>query len=236
MDVDLAAGATAIADPARAAMLDALLDGVPRSAGALAREAGVAPSTASHHLGRLLDAGLVTVAPDGRRRAFRLARPEVAHALEALALVSPPRAARTLRRATRADAERAARTCYDHLAGALGVAVCDALLAAGALVRDGDDAYALGPAAGEAFAAIGVTPPAPARRAYARPCLDWSERRPHLAGTLGAAVAETLLARHWVARVRGSRALLVTDAGRAGLRAGLGVDASATRTPRPATP
>jgi DNA-binding transcriptional ArsR family regulator len=236
MDVDLAAGATAIADPARATMLDALLDGVPRSASALAREAGVAPSTASHHLGRLLDAGLVTVAPDGRRRAFRLARPEVAHALEALALVSPPRAARTLRRATRADAERAARTCYDHLAGALGVAVCDALLAAGALVPDGDDAYALGPAAGEAFAAIGVTPPAPARRAYARPCLDWSERRPHLAGTLGAAVAETLLARHWVARVRGSRALLVTDAGRAGLRAGLGVDASARRTPRPATP
>ncbi len=224
MDVDLAAGASAIADPARAAMLDALMDGAPRSAGALAREAGVAPSTASHHLGRLLDAGLVSVAPDGRRRAFRLARPEVAHALEALALVSPPRAARTLRRATRAEAERAARTCYDHLAGALGVAVCDALLAAGALAPDGERAYVLGPDAGEAFAAIGVTPPPATRRAYARPCLDWSERRPHLAGALGASVAETLLARHWVTQVRGTRALLVTDAGRAGLRAGLGVE------------
>ena len=225
MDVDLAAGASAIADPARAAMLDALLDGVPRSAGALAREAGVAPSTASHHLGRLLDAGLVTVAPDGRRRAFRLARPEVAHALEALALVSPPRPARTLRRATRAEAERAARTCYDHLAGALGVAVCDALLAAGAISPDGERAYALGPTAGHTFAAIGVTPPARTRRAYAIRCLDWSERRPHLAGALGAAVAEAMLARGWVARVKASRALLVTDAGRAGLRAALGVEA-----------
>jgi DNA-binding transcriptional ArsR family regulator len=225
MDVDLAAGASAIADPARAAMLDALLDGVPRSAGALAREAGVAPSTASHHLGRLLDAGLLVVEPDGRRRAFRLARPEVAHALEALALVSPRRPARTLRRATRASAERAARTCYDHLAGALGVAVCDALLAAGAISPDGERAYALGPTADETFAAIGVTPPARARRAYAIRCLDWSERRPHLAGALGAAVADAMLARGWVARVKGSRALLVTDAGRAGLRAGLGVEA-----------
>jgi DNA-binding transcriptional ArsR family regulator len=225
MDVDLAAGASAIADPARAAMLDALLDGVPRSAGALAREAGVAPSTASHHLGRLLDAGLVVVEPDGRRRAFRLARPEVAHALEALALVSPPRPARTLRRATRAAAERAARTCYDHLAGALGVAVCDALLAAGAISPDGERAYALGPTAADTLAAIGVTPPVRARRAYAIRCLDWSERRPHLAGALGAAVADAMLARGWVARVKGSRALLVTDAGRAGLRAGLGVEA-----------
>jgi DNA-binding transcriptional ArsR family regulator len=225
MDVDLAAGASAIADPARAAMLDALLDGVPRSAGALAREAGVAPSTASHHLGRLLDAGLVVVEPDGRRRAFRLARPDVARALEALALVSPMRPARTLRRATRAEAERAARTCYDHLAGTLGVAVCDALLAAGAISPDGERAYALGPTAGDTFAAIGVTPPAPARRAYAIRCLDWSERRPHLAGALGAAVADAMLARGWVARVKGSRALLVTDAGRAGLRAGLGVEA-----------
>jgi DNA-binding transcriptional ArsR family regulator len=225
MDVDLAAGASAIADPARAAMLDALLDGVPRSAGALAREAGVAPSTASHHLGRLLAAGLVTVAPDGRRRAFRLARPEVAHALEALALVSPPRRPRTLRRATRAEAERAARTCYDHLAGVLGVAVCDALLAAGAISPAGEGSYALGPTAGDTFAAIGVTPPAPGRRAYAIRCLDWSERRPHLAGALGAAVADAMLDRRWVARVKGSRALLVTDAGRAGLRSGLGVEA-----------
>ncbi len=221
MQVDLAAGAAAIADPARAAMLDALMDGEPRSAGALAREAGVAASTASHHLSRLLDAGLVVVEPDGRRRAYRLARPEVARALEALALVSPPSPPRTLRRHTRAQAERAARTCYDHLAGVLGVAVCDALLAAGAIVHEGDDAYVLGPRADEAFGALGVALPARGRRAYARPCLDWSERRPHLAGALGSAVADTLLARRWVTRVRGTRALLITDDGRAGLRRAL---------------
>jgi DNA-binding transcriptional ArsR family regulator len=222
-DVDLAAGAAAIADPARAAMLDALMDGAPRSAGALAREAGVAASTASHHLGRLLDAGLVVVEPDGRRRAFRLARSEVADALEALALISPPRPARTLRTATRAEAERAARTCYDHLAGKLGVAVCDALLEFGAIAPDGARAYALGPAADSAFAALGVTLPPESRRAYARPCLDWSERRPHLAGSLGAAVAETMLERAWVTRVPKTRALRVTDAGREGLLDALGV-------------
>jgi DNA-binding transcriptional ArsR family regulator len=224
-EVDLAAGASAIADPARAAMLDALLDGASRSAGALAREAGVAASTASHHLGRLLDAGLIVVEPDGRRRAFRLARPDVAHALEALALVSPPRTSRTLRRATRAEAERTARTCYDHLAGRLGVAVCDALLDAGAIAPDGERAYALGPAAGSAFAALGVAIPDAGRRAYARPCLDWSERRPHLAGALGAALADTMLEREWVIRVPRTRALRVTDARRAGLRDALGLDA-----------
>jgi DNA-binding transcriptional ArsR family regulator len=224
-EVDLAAGASAIADPARAATPDALLNGAPRSAGALAREAGVAASTASHHLGRLLDAGLIVVEPDGRRRAFRLARPEVADALEALALVSPPRASRTLRRATRAEAERTARTCYDHLAGKLGVAVCDALLRSGAIAPDGGRAYALGPSADRAFAALGIVLPQASRRAYARPCLDWSERRPHLAGTLGAAVADTMLERDWVTRVPQTRALRVTDAGREGLREALGLDA-----------
>jgi DNA-binding transcriptional ArsR family regulator len=224
MEVDLAAGAGAIADPARAAMLEALFDGAPRSAGALAREAGVAASTASHHLGRLLDAGLVVVEPDGRRRAFRLAGPEVARALEALAVVSPQRPPRTLRRATRLEAERTARTCYDHLAGRLGVAVCDALLDAGAIALDGERAYALGPGADRAFAALGVALPPAGRRTYARPCLDWSERRPHLAGALGAAVADTLLEREWVTRVPRTRALRVTDVGREGLRSALGVD------------
>ena len=224
-EVDLAAGAGAIADPARAAMLEALFDGTPRSAGALAREAGIAASTASHHLGRLLDAGLIVVEPDGRRRAFRLAGPDVAHALEALAVISPQRPSRTLRRATRLEAERVARTCYDHLAGRLGVAVCDALLEARAIAPDGERDYVLGPRADRAFEALGVTLPLPGRRAYARACLDWSERRPHLAGALGAAVAETLLDRRWVARVPGTRALRVTEAGREGLRDALSLEA-----------
>ena len=224
MEVDLAAGAGAIADPARAAMLEALFDGAPRSAGALAREAGVAASTASHHLGRLLDAGLLVVEPDGRRRAFRLAGPDVARALEALAVISPQRPPRTLRRATRLEAERTARTCYDHLAGRLGVAVCDALLDADAIAPDGERAYALGPGADRAFAALGVALPPASRRTYARPCLDWSERRPHLAGALGAAVADALLEREWVTRVPRTRALRVTEAGRDGLRDALGVE------------
>jgi DNA-binding transcriptional ArsR family regulator len=224
MQVDLAAGAGAIADPARAAMLDALLDGAPRSAGALAREAGVAPSTASQHLARLLDAGLVVVARDGRRRAFRLARPEVARALEALAVVCPPLSPRTLRLATRAEAERAARTCYDHIAGRLGVAICGALVHTGAIAPDGDGAFALGGDAEPTFAALGLMPPAPARRAYARACVDWSERRPHLAGALGAAVAGMLLERRWITRVPRTRALHVTDAGRTGLREALGLE------------
>jgi DNA-binding transcriptional ArsR family regulator len=237
MDVDLAAGASAIADPARAAMLDALLDGVPRSAGALAREAGVAPSTASHHLGRLLDAGLVVVEPDGRRRAFRLARPEVAHALEALALVSPPRPARTLRRATRAAAERAARTCYDHLAGRLGVALMTGLVDHGVLTG-GDGRHERARARADRPSAIGrdldyrLTDDGARRlrdlgvdvdgalagpRAPIRYCVDWSEQAHHLSGALGAALAARMLELGWVARLPRTRAVRLTDAGRAGL-------------------
>jgi DNA-binding transcriptional ArsR family regulator len=243
MDVDLAAGASAIADPARAAMLDALLDGAPRSAGALAREAGVAPSTASHHLGRLLDAGLVTVAPDGRRRAFRLARPEVARALEALALISPARPARTLRRATRAEAERAARTCYDHLAGRLGVALMTAFVDRGVLTG-GDGRHERGRARADRPSAIGrdldyrLTDDGARRlrdlgvdvdgalagpRTPIRYCVDWSEQAHHLSGALGAALATRMFELAWVSRLPRTRAVRLTDAGRAGLGEQFGV-------------
>jgi DNA-binding transcriptional ArsR family regulator len=237
MDVDLAAGASAIADPARAAMLDALMDGAPRAAGALAREAGVAASTASHHLGRLLDAGLVVVEPDGRRRAFRLARPEVADALEALALVSPPRAPRTLRRANRAEAERAARTCYDHLAGRLGVALMSSLIEEGVLTG-GDGRYERARARGDRPSAAGrdldyrLTEPGAQRlrdlgvdvdaatagpRTPIRYCVDWSEQDHHLSGALGAALAARLFELGWLERLPRTRAVLVTDDGRRGL-------------------
>jgi DNA-binding transcriptional ArsR family regulator len=222
-DVDLAAGAAPIADPARAAMLDALMDGAPRSAGALAREAGVAASTASHHLGRLLDAGLVVVEPDGRRRAFRLARSEVADALEALALISPPRPTRTLRTATRAEAERAARTCYDHLAGKLGVSLADALVERGH-VEFGEDGGVVTPAGSEFLSGFGVDLATRTRRAFCRPCIDWSERRPHIAGAVGAALAARCFDLGWLQRIRDTRAVTVTAKGRAGLRETFGID------------
>src|SRR5256886_3163689 len=136
-DADIAKIGALVADPARARILLALGDGRALPASVLASEAGVAPSTASAHLGRLVEAGLLRVHPQGRHRYYRLAGPEVGELIEALARVSPAAPVRSLRQGTRAEALRAARTCYDHLAGRLGVAVFAALLEPG-LARGGD--------------------------------------------------------------------------------------------------
>ncbi|MEA2315081.1 MAG: hypothetical protein QOI03_1773, partial [Solirubrobacteraceae bacterium] len=135
-DVDTAAAAALIANRARCAMLDALFDGGERTAGSLARVAGIAASTASGHLRMLADGGLIVLEQRGRRQFARLASPEVAHALEALSTIAPTIPSQTLRASSRARALRDARTCYDHLAGALGVALTDALCAAGILAGD----------------------------------------------------------------------------------------------------
>src|SRR5690242_7968413 len=132
-DVDVVPAAALIAEPTRAAMITALLDDRPLAAGELARLAGVSPATASAHLARLLDGGLITVIKQGRHRYYRLAGPEVAAAMEALAHLSPAMPVRSLRESTDAAALRQARTCYDHLAGRAGVALLDALLARGIL-------------------------------------------------------------------------------------------------------
>ncbi|BCJ35746.1 transcriptional regulator [Actinocatenispora thailandica] len=215
-DVDVAAVARLIGEPARAAMLDALLAGRALAAGELARIAGVSPGTASEHLARLRDGGLVEVVAAGRHRYHRLASPEVGQVLEALALVGQPKPVRTLRQSRANAALLVARTCYDHLAGQVGVAVHDALVSREAL-RTVPNGYQLTPAGGQLLTGLGVDVAAArsARRAFARPCLDFTERRSHLAGALGAALCAHFLSHGLlVLRASGHRGLRVTDGGR----------------------
>jgi DNA-binding transcriptional ArsR family regulator len=220
--MDVSTTARLIGEPARAAMLDALLSGEALAAGELARAARVRPATASGHLTRLRAAGLVDVVSAGRHRYYRLAAPEVAEALEALSLLGSAAPVRSLRGSRRAAAMALARTCYDHLAGKVGVAVCDALVSRGALVAGGDG-YLLAPAGGELLDRLGVVVE-PGRRHFARPCLDFTERRPHLAGALGAALCGRLMDLRWlVRRVPGERALRLTDEGRTGLAETFGI-------------
>jgi DNA-binding transcriptional ArsR family regulator len=176
-DVDTAAAAGLIANRARCAMLDALFDGGERTAGSLAQVAGIAPSTASGHLRMLADGGLIVLEHRGRRQFARLASPEVAHALEALSTIAPTTPSQTLRASSRARALRQARTCYDHLAGALGVALTDALCASDILTGA---ELTLTDRGAEHLQRFGIDLPAlrARRRPLTRPCLDWSERRP----------------------------------------------------------
>ena len=228
VDTDLAAVAALIGDRTRAAMLDALVAGDPLRASTLAGRAGVAPSTASEHLSRLLEGGLISCQASGRERRYRLASADVAEALEALSRVARPVRVTSLRAAGRGSALREARTCYDHLAGRVGVAVTEALVARRALIL-GDGSYELTRTGERLLVRIGadVASARARKRAFARACLDWSERRPHLAGALGAAVADALVANGWLARRPNDRGLIVTAAGAAGLRAELGLDLGA---------
>ncbi|PZG00224.1 transcriptional regulator [Micromonospora deserti] len=220
----LARLAALLADDTRASLCLALLDGRAWTAGELARAAGVAPSTASEHLDRLVRGGLLTERRQGRHRYLRLAGTSVAELVEHLAGHAPvgPPPARSLR-AIRAGAALAyARTCYDHLAGRLGVLLRDAMLNRGLL----DDAggLVLTPAGGDWLDRLDV-PVAPlraARRPLVRDCLDWTERRPHLAGALGAALCARLLDLGWLSRGTG-RAVRLTPAGRPALAEALGV-------------
>jgi DNA-binding transcriptional ArsR family regulator len=223
VDVDIAAAAELIGHPARAAMLAALMDDRGLPATELAAAAGVSAPTASSHLARLLDGGLVTVERHGRHRYYRLAGHHVAEAVEALSRIAPPGSAAAPVE-SRAGELRAARTCYDHLAGVLGVSLADALQRDGVLERR-DGAFTV-TAVGEArLRALGVDLDAVRgeRRAFARACLDWSERRDHVAGALGAALLRRLLELGWIERAADSRAVRLTDAGRAALPERLGV-------------
>jgi DNA-binding transcriptional ArsR family regulator len=217
----LAGTAAAIGDPARANMLAALMDGRALTATELAQVAGVAPQTASGHLARLAEAGLILPEKQGRHRYHRLASPAVAAMLEGLmALAGAARSAPAT--GPRDAALRQARTCYDHLAGRLAVAIADSLAARGHLLLEGDGAE-ITPAGSEFLHGLGVQA-RPSRRLLCRPCLDWSERRPHLAGAIGAALCARCLEMGWLRRREGTRALLITPAGEQGFRARFGVE------------
>ncbi|MFE2446872.1 ArsR/SmtB family transcription factor [Streptomyces sp. NPDC021218] len=241
-DADIARAAAAIADPSRARVLQALLEGRALPASVLATEAGVSASTVSGHLAKLLEAGVVRVEPHGRHRYYRLTGPAVGEALEALARIAPPLPVTSLRQSTHAHALRRARTCYDHVAGALGVALMAALLERGVLEGgDGrfhpeaaesdrlsapgnDTTYRLTDPGRAELAALGVDADGlPARRPLIRYCVDWTEQRHHLAGALGAALTDRLFALDWIRRGSRRRVIHLTDAGRTGLERTFGV-------------
>jgi DNA-binding transcriptional ArsR family regulator len=215
-----------IADPTRATMLMALADGRAQPAGELAYAAGVTAQTASSHLAKLLAGGLLLVETQGRHRYYRLAGSHVALALENLASIAPKGAVHRMARSREAQELQFARCCYDHLAGGLGVAVTQALQDRALIVGTVDKQFDVTPAGVEWFDSMGVDMARlkPTRRGLARQCLDWTERRHHLAGPLGVAFMTQLCAKGWLHRSKNSRAVQVTPKGWAGLKEQLGID------------
>jgi DNA-binding transcriptional ArsR family regulator len=227
MEANIASPAALIGDPGRAAMLQALMDGRAHPAGALAWAAGLTAQAASNHLAKLVDGGLVSVEREGRHRYFRLASAEVAHALEALAVLAAPIRSLEHPRSPQARALRDGRCCYGHLAGRLGIAVTDALTARGVLIPTDGKLYEVPPAGRAWFEDLGLDLDLDAmrsKRGTARQCLEWTERRHHLAGPLGVSLLSRMVALGWIETVAGSRAARLTTQGREALRDRLGVD------------
>jgi DNA-binding transcriptional ArsR family regulator len=216
--------AALVGNPARANILIALLDGRALTATELAYAAGVSPQTTSEHLARLRDANLLTLTKQGRHNYFRLGSPQVARMLEGIMLVAADGPQRYRPRWNGDDRLRTARTCYDHIAGRLGVALADALTRR-KHVHLTDDGGVVTRAGEKLLSGFGVTVDAvkSGRRTFCRPCLDWSERRPHLAGALGAALADRCLALGWISRVPRSRVLTISAKGESGFRDTFGV-------------
>ncbi|NJO37696.1 MAG: helix-turn-helix transcriptional regulator [Rhizobiales bacterium] len=217
--------AALVGDPARASMLHGLLDGRALTASELAALGGITPQTASGHLAKLTEAGLITVVRQGRHRYHRLASAHVAQMMESIMCVAaggkPPR--RQPRTGPRDAALRAARTCYDHLAGTLAVALADAMIDKG-LVELSDDAGIVTERGAAFIAELGLDDPSEgSRRVFCRPCLDWSERRAHLAGRVGAALRHHSFERGWIRRLGDSRAVTVTPKGQQAFREHFGL-------------
>jgi DNA-binding transcriptional ArsR family regulator len=226
----IAAVASVVGEPARAAMLVALMDGRALTATELANVAGVTPQTASTHLAQLIGVDLIKSDHQGRHRYHILAGPEVARMLEGLMQHASANAQTkpAPRTGPRDEALRRARTCYDHLAGRLGVAIADALIAQGHLEID-DEAGIITTSGIALLARTGLTVPETrvsgqrSSRPFCRPCLDWSERRPHLAGRLGAAICSHGFRVGWLLRIEGSRAVAITPKGLVGLNKVFGI-------------
>jgi DNA-binding transcriptional ArsR family regulator len=212
--------ANLIGDAARANMLSALMGGQALTAGELARHAGVTAQTTSGHLAKLAEGQLITLEKQGRHRYYRLASPQIAEAIHALMAVAASGPKRHHPFGPRDEALRLARTCYDHIAGRLALALADASCARGHVVLA--DGVGLVTDEGRHFFCdfgIDLDSDTSSKRPVCRTCLDWSERRLHLAGRLGAAIFERLTSLGWVARIPESRALRITRAGEIGLRA-----------------
>jgi DNA-binding transcriptional ArsR family regulator len=212
---DLARIANLVGDPARANMLTALMTGTALTASELAQEAGIGMPTASSHLAKLLEGGLLNVASEGRHRYYRLSGPQVAGMLEAIMGVAATLGPRRVRPGPREPTLREARVCYDHLAGEHAVKMLDGFLARGLLRAHGNDIQ-LSEQGAAHFSAIGIEVDGArkSRRPVCRTCLDWSVRRSHLAGTLGAAILDRILAEKWARREKGSRVVTFSPKGR----------------------
>jgi DNA-binding transcriptional ArsR family regulator len=215
---NIAAVAALMADPSRAAVLAELTDGRALPPSELAEVAGVSRSTISEHLAKLERAGFLSVERGGRHRYFRLAGPEIAEAVEALAALAPRFPVRSLRQSNRAGALGAARTCYGHLAGRLGVGITEAMQDRGLLRREAEVFLLTGDGDGW-LRELGLEKPPRAGKT----CNDWSERRPHLAGRLGVALARRLFELEWLERTEPARAVRVTAVGRRELGERLGI-------------
>ena len=209
----LAIVAACAGDPARASMLSILADGRAFTAGELSAVARVTPQTASGHLARMVDAGLLVVASQGRHRYFRLASPQVALMLESMMVVAAEPMHRLGRIGPADEKLRLARTCYDHLAGRLAVGIADSLVEAGHLSLS-DDCGELTESGQRFFERLGFDLNARKGRPFCRPCLDWSERRHHIAGTLGTQIKDHCLSAGWIKRDPASRAVEISALGK----------------------
>lgn len=232
LGLDIAAIGALVGDPARANMLHALMDGGALTAGELAYVAGVSPQTTSMHLAKLREFGLLELVKQGRRHYYHLASPQVGQMIESIMAVAAAGPKRNRRSLKIDSALRQARTCYDHLAGRLGVAIADSLASREliALSADGGEVTETGV---RFFAGIGVDlrRVQGKKRIFCRPCLDWSERRLHLAGAVGAALAERCFELGWIERIRDTRAVMITSEGRRGFEAAFDASFFCDRNP-----